>query len=134
MLQKSHVFKDEILNKENESYIRNEYAALKELFAYYYKDCKWIDPIENIKLNKLVVLEKAKAIGLEIPKTLITGEKSVLRNFIKSNGEVIIKSLYQLKFMKIDHTAFNMYTEKINADLLDKLPETFFSSLFSDLN
>ncbi|MDR2276182.1 MAG: grasp-with-spasm system ATP-grasp peptide maturase [Sphingobacterium sp.] len=133
LFQKSHVFKDEILNKENLNYIRNEYTTLKELFAYYYKDCKWVDPIENIKLNKLVVLEKAQSIGLEVPKTIITSEKEVLENFIKSNGDVIIKSLYQLKFITIDNTAFNMYTEKISLELLDKLPETFFPACFQTL-
>lgn len=83
-------------------------------------------------LNKYEVLLKAQSVGMNIPPTLISGDKEEVTAFFKAQGEnIITKTLYEI----IPSTAgaqegfhIKCYTQKIED--LSLLPDRFFPTLF----
>ncbi len=85
----------------------------------------------DYRLNKLDVLKKAKSIGITIPPTLVSGNKSeVLDFYLKNDRNIITKSLFEIipKMKETERFWIKTYTQKI--EIIDDLPEHFFPTLF----
>lgn len=83
------------------------------------------------RLNKLDVLFKAMSVGLEIPETLISGDKKEIKEFYtKNNGELITKSLYEIipRIPGNENFWIKSYTQKL--ENINEMPESFFPTLF----
>lgn len=87
--------------------------------------------------SKMEMLIAAKKVGIEIPNTLITSEKSKLELFIKKNKKVVTKAIKNVElFVKKENNQKNifasMYTELLDENLMKKIPNHFFISLFQE--
>lgn len=83
----------------------------------------------NATPNKLIVLEMAKNIGINIPESfLFTRKKDVLEKIkVKS---LITKAASDGIYIFNDDYSYYTYTELMDNKNLKKLPDTFFPSLF----
>lgn len=118
-----------------ESIIRTHYQdemrKLSSYFFYLKNHATWLNPEGFHNINKLIVLDIAKENGLDIPPSLITDDKKVLKDFIDIHVEVITKPLSEsIVYSHDDETLFTMYTELITQESVNDLPDTFASSLF----
>lgn len=87
--------------------------------------------------SKMDMLIAAKENGIDIPDTLITNNKTKLKLFLNKHNKVITKSIRSGKLLyKKDKTskmmgAF-MFTELLDNDIIAKIPDYFFYSLFQE--
>lgn len=111
-----------VSNPHEKIYLLNEYETLlKNLFSTI--DAKWFSNPFNIYKaeNKLYQLKIAKNIGFKIPKTLITNNKEILKEFYYSNSKkIIIKPLSQSKLNCNGETEF-IFTNDLKKEHIETL-------------
>jgi glutathione synthase/RimK-type ligase-like ATP-grasp enzyme len=83
--------------------------------------------------NRLFTHQLAVQCNIDVPSTIVCTQKKELISFFSHfNGNVICKGL-QEGFRTGDATRFfSNYTSKVNSNFIEKLPETFFPSLFQE--
>lgn len=85
----------------------------------------------NSDLNKLVVLEYAREVGLNIPQTVVLNDEQQTREFIEhAEKGVITKAISDGIYHFANLNAYYSYTEKITLDELDRADRPWFHSLF----
>jgi hypothetical protein len=102
-------------------------------FVNYYLDQFSMNSPQNFKVNKLIVLQKAKDVGISIPPTIITKSKSNLLKFCEY-GEVICKPISDN--ILVDGKNFKSGSTTLilsRNDILMKIPDSFGYSLFQKL-
>jgi ATP-GRASP peptide maturase of grasp-with-spasm system len=82
------------------------------------------------RINKMQVLDTAAALGLLIPDYLVTTKKADVETFRKKAGAIICKPLERPVQYSDDTTWITAYTELVDDAVMEKIPGTFFSSLF----
>jgi glutathione synthase/RimK-type ligase-like ATP-grasp enzyme len=111
-----------VSNPHEKIYLLNEYETLlKNLFSTI--DAKWLSNPFNIYKaeNKLYQLKIAKNIGFKIPKTLVTNNKQILKEFYYSNSKkIIIKPLSQSKLNCNGETEF-IFTNDLKKEHIETL-------------
>ncbi len=80
--------------------------------------------------NKIETLIIAKELEIEIPNTIITSSKENLKDFYIQNNAIITKGIQEICTLEYDADMLATYTEEINIDFINKLPETFKPTLF----
>lgn len=81
--------------------------------------------------NKLVMLEKAKAAGFNIPITRVLFEKpEAIRFYEECNGQIISKAVYNSFHYREGERVYGHPTLKVTAETLFRLPQQFGPSLF----
>ncbi|MGB5976238.1 MAG: grasp-with-spasm system ATP-grasp peptide maturase, partial [Cyclobacteriaceae bacterium] len=114
-------------------HLGSEFSTLTQTLVRHLGHVTWLNhPSEN-HLNKIDVLEKAKAAGFAVPETLLTGSKDVLKDFIEQHGEVISKPVKEVDFFPYHGQEFSLYTTRLSHAELDTLPDRFFPTLFQRL-
>lgn len=106
--------------------IAGENKMLFQYFIYTLKSKKWLSHPKFTEVNKLIVLDKAKAIGFNLPAYKVVTQKNQLLDFKKEHGRIITKSLgnsFPLSSKKC-FTAF--YTKEITNT--GAIPSVFPSS------
>lgn len=89
------------------------------------------------RTNKLINLNLAVKLGLEVPRTLVTTSKSqVLQFMAELSGDIITKSL-DLNFSATDKTNeeiinFHQYTALVNYKDVNSFPSSFGLTLFQE--
>ncbi|HTO16436.1 MAG TPA: hypothetical protein VLZ83_11735 [Edaphocola sp.] len=84
------------------------------------------------------MLLKAKEHGIEIPNTIITNQKVKLKRFFNNNNkEIITKSIkdatiFNKKKSNDNYSTAITYTESIDKEIMNKIPDHFFPSLFQE--
>lgn len=113
--------------------LKSDNLAIRDLILNTLKNSnkKWLTDIDKFTINKLYALDKASSCRFNIPKTLITNDRSKLIKFYQEcNKNVITKDTS----VPIAITAFNrayiIYAEKVSLDVINALPEKFPMSLF----
>jgi ATP-GRASP peptide maturase of grasp-with-spasm system len=92
---------------------------------------KWLTDINKFTINKLFALDKANSCGFNIPKTLVTNEKSKLHEFYKEcREEIITKDTSAPIAIAAFNRAYIIYAEKVSLDEINHLPAKFPMSLF----
>lgn len=93
-----------------------------------------IDIIPNMDLNpnKLKLLKYASDCGLLIPSTIVTNNRRELIEFKKEHKYIITKSIFNLLHLKIKNNYYLNYTSDVSDELINKLPDYFFPSLFQE--
>lgn len=82
-------------------------------------------------LNKLNVLQTAQRLGIEIPETIVTSEKNELVAFYEEHQQIITKAISEIPTFQIyDDPTILILTEMIKPETIEKLPDSFFPSLF----
>ena len=74
----------------------------------------WFNFPANNTVNKLLVLKKAKEIGLLIPNTLISNIKKDLKDFTKKNSENITKPIWEVYAYQDKNYHYSSYTTGVN--------------------
>ncbi|MEM9920008.1 MAG: grasp-with-spasm system ATP-grasp peptide maturase [Bacteroidota bacterium] len=87
-------------------------------------------------LNKLYVLERAQNLGLDIPDTLITRQRSSLLAFLQKYPKGIINKSIADHLTFADQSpkrkTYANYTEEIYASMIEDFPTKFGPSLFQE--
>ncbi len=122
----------ETIKNEIKEHLNNE---VKVLIEYVYKqiESKSINIPNNYNLNKLNVLQIARAIGLNIPKTIIAKNKSVILERF-DNKEVISKNISEIILTdgKDENNQNFLMGQSTISSYASKLPEEFYYSLFQN--
>lgn len=120
-------------NQDNGSvkYLRDitiEHSEIIDQYINYILENKVsIGKHSNNALNKLIVLQVAKSIGLKIPDSYIFTSKEDAEI---SNQNLITKNHSNSSFFQCDDGVLIAYTAVLDKDTYQKLPDSFSPSLF----
>jgi len=113
-------------------FLDDEHRKVLENLYFFLKDINHFGSFLDNDLNKLQNLKMAVAEGLRIPTTIITSSKEELKNFCAKHDAVITKPIFETRIIDSDHKRYYGYTNEINTEILEALPETFTVSLFQE--
>jgi ATP-GRASP peptide maturase of grasp-with-spasm system len=100
-----------------------EKKILEEFFEYLLNSIPYIGTYRLNGLNKLIVLDEARKLGIEIPDTVIVSEKK----YISNKRKLITKSISEVFTPELTHGSFITYTHGVKVNYLK---DKFFPSLF----
>jgi ATP-GRASP peptide maturase of grasp-with-spasm system len=128
---------DEPFPPEMLKHLRSENIEAKQAFYYCIEDEKKIlGNFERSSFNKISMLTAAKKQGIDIPVTLVTNRKSNLLEFMSAHPRLITKAIqegYDFSLQREGrHEFYLSYTEELDQELIQSIPETFFPSLFQE--
>ena len=127
----SEVLKLEINSVKIDKYLNLEIASAKQaLFAGINQSIKKLGHYIYNKRQKIEMLLMAKKNNLQIPDTIITTSKKELIKFKKERSIIISKSIDNYINIEINGDKYSFFTEVISQDLIEKLPDIFFPTLF----
>ena len=125
------------LNVNDDYYVSHRKEELRYLldFVHYTFASKGIKQLGNFRfndVNKMVVLDIARKVGLRIPNSFILSTKNELIKLKNDypKRKIISKALSQGVYRIEDEVNYYNYVERISDVILKSLPETFFPSLF----
>ncbi|MFV8328473.1 grasp-with-spasm system ATP-grasp peptide maturase [Flavobacterium sp. ZS1P14] len=111
-------------------FLNDEFKDLRELILSLLKDKKWLFK-RSLKKSKLEVLNLAKNVGLQIPKTIITTERNKLKFFLEENNySIITKPIAEALHVKLANSSVGLSTIKV--ETVKKLNKNFSPSLFQE--
>lgn len=115
-------------------YLLNEFRLLSNYFFELIKDKPSLgNPFYEAKdPNKAQQLLLAAKAGLKIPDTLITDRKEILITFVEKHSAVICKNISELGFFNYKEETYGTYTTLVDNDLIEKLEDRFYPSLFQE--
>ncbi len=105
---------------------------LSEFFFERLRDRPWLTRPGTISPNKLTVLERAVAHGMDIPATLVTTERAAVSCFVERFERVITKVVGEVDIFPFEDATAMLYTALLDAAAVAALPEHFFPSLFQE--
>ena len=108
---------------------KQEAKALSDFLINKLSEKKCISDFSNMSPNKLMVLEMAKSIGLEIPDTIITTKKESIKNYFK-NRKIINKNISDVVHCNIDKKVYYNRTTEIYSN---KIPVSFSPSCIQQM-
>lgn len=120
------------IDKSCLSYVKQELSVVENFIDRNLTDIKHSGQSVLYRGDKFQTLAFAREIGLDIPPTLLTTEKSKLKMFKNKHNEIITKTIdFQFHFNdNIKDETFMLYTNELSDALIDSLPDSFFPSLF----
>jgi len=105
--------------------MKHELQILKDAF-WNILQTKSINTEAGNKLNKLLVLDACRLVGIKIPKTIITSSKKDLRTFFDEvRGGLITKNYSPGLFISDDEGYFSTETRELNLEMLNSLNDCF---------
>lgn len=110
-------------------YRREEQQVLLEYLNYKLKQKRHIGDMLSASVNKLVVLEEAQKVGLQIPKTYLIEDLNVL-NDIQTKEVLITKTYLESSTFKFSDGNALLYTQQVKD--LKTIPKKFGPSLFQN--
>jgi glutathione synthase/RimK-type ligase-like ATP-grasp enzyme len=115
-----------------EACARESLAALEGLLdTLEASGCRFVNPpgAERLALNKSRQLRLARALGLEVPRTLITNDAARVRAFFQQvEGRAVTKMLTPLSQSMSGSEPF-LYTNELRAEHLDELDGLSYSPM-----
>jgi ATP-GRASP peptide maturase of grasp-with-spasm system len=81
-------------------------------------------------VNKNINVQKAKELGLDIPESIITTDKSDVVEFHKKFKNIITKSIDHTFSYSDNKRIYQSYTESITPEIIDQMPDKFQATLF----
>ena len=105
-----------------------ESDVFSTFFLKYLAKAKWVTNVEQLHVNKLVVLQKAIEVGLDVPKTLITNNLNDLKHFFLEYPSIITKPVSEMEIIQFDNRFFSNHTSIVQEKDLetDRIPLTLF--------
>ena len=96
--------------------------------------CFGNNPFTHSTVNKLIVLQIAEQLGLQVPKTAIVSSKTALRQLKDSWGRIITKTMHQGISVRTKEIFINgQKTEEVTNTSIDQVGELFFPSMIQQL-
>lgn len=124
------------LGRITETIKRDRNLELSNLVSYMLfllGNKKWLPHYDVLSVNKQEVLKKAAEVGLDIPQSIVTNDKTYLKEFIRRVKRVIYKPLEGIGYYTIGDYTYSNYTTEITRSVIKSLPDLFFPSLFQEL-
>lgn len=119
--------------EELNSEIKSHTSVLISYLNYYLTDLRIrIGKYEDNYINKLVVLNLAKKIGLVCPESIIINNKIELLKFIENNGEVITKPISQGSVYG-NKSKLKGLTKLISNKDIEIIPDSFLPTMFQKM-
>jgi ATP-GRASP peptide maturase of grasp-with-spasm system len=115
--------------KKIDKYRENEFINLRDFLYYKLSKIPNINNYLNSDVNKLVVNDIAKDVGLLVPDEILINKKSDLAK-IENIDNIITKSIASSVMLNYDDFFIVGYTSKIKS--FESFPETFFPSLIQN--
>jgi ATP-GRASP peptide maturase of grasp-with-spasm system len=109
-----------------------ELRKLGEAVLAHLRDRPWLTDPDTVSPNKLLVLERAAAAGLDIPATLVTTRRAELERFAVACGPLISKPVGEATGFFLDEKLHSLHTLAVEPEQIAALPETFPASLFQE--
>lgn len=126
LLPNLNFIKNKELRSQIMEYLKHENKILEDYLQYLLMMIPHIGTQELRGINKLIVLNEAKKLGIEIPETFIVSEKK----YLDKSKKLITKATSEMFTPTMEGRKFATYTEAVNhASLIS----TFFPSLFQNL-
>lgn len=94
--------------------VNNDMNTLRDYIIYLFSKKKHINMIDKSSVNKLIVLSKAKEVGLNIPESFVCTDIIQVNNLLYNSGGLITKAMRNGIYEWTDTEAFYSYTESIN--------------------
>lgn len=115
-------------------YFKDEQHTLNSFIysAFMESDIKVLGNPFVFNTNKLDVLRKAAFLGLDIPYTLITTDKSQVNKLINEKKLLVTKAIQDNFNPVLSEEGYGLLTETIDENLSSQLPSSFFPSLFQE--
>lgn len=97
-------------------FARGEIELVITSLAHLFEGAKWISPYNNTKraASKLYQLKEAEKCGLKCPKTLVTNNPALAKDFIASLSKSIYKTLHSPSINYEDGRRSLIFTHLIN--------------------
>ncbi len=126
------VLSSDTLGRQLNKLQSSELQIIEEYLYFVLAKKKALGSFHQKGINKLLALNQAQACGLRIPKTLVTGNKTELSNFLNKHSPVISKPIFETPSFKDQQYQIFTYTSMIEDTILKNLEERFFPSLFQE--
>ncbi len=101
--------------------LNNELKSITQYILHRLGHCAWINHYSTVTVNKFVVLDKAKKLGIKIPETYIANKARLIDN----SNDLIVKSAYEPNFFTYKNGFYATYTSEYNQGIAS----SFFPSL-----
>ncbi len=96
--------------------------------------CFGNNPFSNSTVNKLIVLQIAEQLGLQIPRTAIVSSKAILLQLKNTWGRIITKTMHQGISVRTKEVLISgQKTEEVTDELIERASELFFPSMVQQL-
>lgn len=113
------------------AHITSELKVACDVLFDQLKHAKWLGSPDTAAPNKLIVLNKAKQAGLDIPPTIVTSDPTELMEFSRLHGPVVTKALSDPMMCWAADRIYATYTSPVEgADRLSSRWRGGFPSLF----
>jgi ATP-GRASP peptide maturase of grasp-with-spasm system len=113
--------------------LTNVFSEINTVFKFAMSIDADNDDLGRRNINKLVALNNARKVGLNIPKTLVTTCKNKLTGFKNDCGRIILKPLSDSLSFRASGFSGAVYTTEIDEEKLKQFNDRFFVSLFQEL-
>jgi ATP-GRASP peptide maturase of grasp-with-spasm system len=107
-------------------YFVREISSYSSYFYGKLAHAHWLTKVAELSVNKLMVLDAAHSVGLDVPRYIVTNNKSDVENFISKYGRAVSKSMSDMGALKFEKKYIRTLTYNID---LSTLPDIFFPSL-----
>ena len=110
--------------------IKIENKSIEQYLNYMLLRKKNVNNFLYSRVNKLLVLQKAFEIGLNIPNSVVTNDKNILQNLQKNHKHLITKTIAEASGFESENFLFTTYTEKVTKELINTINDKFYHSFF----
>ncbi len=110
--------------------IQKENSTKSAYLFYRLRDVHWLSHPGKTSVNKLIVLDKAKEFGFNVPNWAVIDQKKKLIDFKEKYTRIITKSVDNASPMHNAECSIMFYTQEVTQQHIDILPETFSGSFF----
>lgn len=122
------LFKKEESNEEIRTHLKYEARELIEAINAP-ANTKIIGGFGKGSVNKLQVLAKAKAVGLDIPYTAVVDQRSHVETLKNQQKDIITKGISDTLSFENDRIGYIVYTNSLEEEVISNMPDSFFPSL-----
>jgi ATP-GRASP peptide maturase of grasp-with-spasm system len=113
-------------------HLNMEARKLAEVLFARLAGVPWLAGPATVSPNKLLVLERAAAAGLDIPATLVTTHRAELERFAADHAHLITKAVSEARSFYLDGRFHVMHTVPVEPADIAALPASFPASLFQE--
>lgn len=117
------------LTQSINTHLENEYETLKEYLVFCLNQINKLGDYHQGNANKLISLRVAESVGLCIPSTYVSSDKSEILNFHSKNHNVITKFIQDVIFLNPQGMLLRSTTERVSKADITKMDNIFSPSL-----
>jgi ATP-GRASP peptide maturase of grasp-with-spasm system len=111
--------------------IAHEADTVAGYFFHLFAHAHWLSDNNAGILNKLITLQQAKDVGLDIPQTAVATTKTQVRQFMQQHPEVITKPVYELFHFEYEEHTYSSFTAILD-DRIEELSEQISPTLLQE--